>query len=109
MSTLVPMMSAGIRSGVNWMRLNEQSMTSASGPHEHRLAQAGHALEQRVAVGDEADQRLPDEVVLADDDRLDLGLDALGRGRRTPRPRARLAVRLLERRLGHRLLLAWPG
>ena len=39
------------------------------GAHEHRLAQAGHALEQRVAVGDQADQRLPDEVVLADDDR----------------------------------------
>ena len=44
-------------------------------PHEHRLAQAGHAFEQRVAVGDEADQRLPDELVLADDDCLDLGLD----------------------------------
>ena len=38
------------------------------GPHEHRLAQAGHALEQRVAVGDEADQHLSDEVVLAHDD-----------------------------------------
>ncbi len=44
--------------------------------HEHRLAQAGHALEQCVAVGDEADQRLPDEIVLADDDRLDLCLDS---------------------------------
>ena len=29
MRMFVPVMSAGIRSGVNWMRLNEQSMTSA--------------------------------------------------------------------------------
>ncbi len=94
------MMSAGIRSGVNWMRLNEQSMTSAIVRHEHRLAQAGHALEQRVAVGDEADQRLSDEVVLADDDRLDLRLD---------RPRAvgelldgdLIGRRSLERGLSH--------
>ncbi len=31
------------------------------GAHQHRLAQAGHALEQRVAVGEQADQRLADE------------------------------------------------
>jgi hypothetical protein len=43
--------------------------------HEHRLAQARHTLEQGVAVGDEADERLSNEVVLADDDALDLGLD----------------------------------
>ena len=29
MRMLVPVMSAGIRSGVNWMRLKVQSMTSA--------------------------------------------------------------------------------
>ena len=79
------------------------------GSHEHRLAQARHALEQRVAVGDEADQRLPDEVVLADDDRLDLATRSLGRGRRTPRRRAQLGRRSLERRLGHRLSYSWTG
>jgi hypothetical protein len=45
------------------------------GAHQHRLAQARHSLEKGVAVGDEADQRLADEIVLAHDDRLDLGLD----------------------------------
>ena len=68
-------MSAGIRSGVNWMRLNVAVDDVGEGADEHRLAQAGHAFEQRVAVGDQADQRLPDEVVLADDDALDLAFD----------------------------------
>ena len=30
LKTLVPVMSAGIRSGVNWMRLNSQAMDCAS-------------------------------------------------------------------------------
>ena len=47
-------------------------------PDEHRLAEAGHALEQDVAVGEEAGQRLADEVALADDDPADLALDGLG-------------------------------
>jgi hypothetical protein len=45
-----------------------------------------------VAVGDQADQRLPDEVVLADDDRLDLGFDC-----------ARMVCELFDRNLGR-----WP-
>ena len=51
--------------------------------HEHRLAEAGHALEQHVAVGEQADERVPHELALADDDLADLGLDrprALGEG-----------------------------
>ena len=35
--------------------------------HQQRLAQAGHAFEQRVPAGDQADQRLPHELVLPDD------------------------------------------
>ena len=50
----------------------------ADGPHEHRLAEAGDALEQDVAVGEEAGQRLADERGLADDDPADLALDGLG-------------------------------
>ena len=47
-------------------------------PDEHRLAEAGHALEQDVAVGEQAGQRLADELALADDDAADLALDGLG-------------------------------
>ncbi|MEJ7697442.1 MAG: hypothetical protein WKF78_12675 [Candidatus Limnocylindrales bacterium] len=47
-------------------------------PHEHRLAETGHALQQDVAVGKEAGQRLSNEVTLADDDPTDLALDDLG-------------------------------
>ena len=75
---LVPVMSAGMRSGVNWIRLNVQSMTSRDRPDEHRLAQSRDALEQHVAVREEADEGVADEVLLADDDLADLGLDAPG-------------------------------
>ena len=47
-------------------------------PHEHRLAEAGHALEQHVAVGEQPGQGLADELALADDDPADLALDGLG-------------------------------
>ena len=43
--------------------------------HQHRLAEAGHAFQQRVRVGHEADEHLPNELVLAHDDLLDLTLD----------------------------------
>ena len=48
-------------------------------PDEHRLAEARHALEQDVAVGEQPGQRLADEVALADDDPADLGLDRRAR------------------------------
>ena len=47
-------------------------------PHEHRLAEARHALEQDVAVRQQAGQCLADEVALADDDPADLAFDRLG-------------------------------
>ena len=50
---------------------------------EHRLAEARDAFEQDVAVGEQAGQRLADELALADDDPPDLALDglrALGEG-----------------------------
>ncbi len=62
MRMFVPVMSAGIRSGVNWIRLNDAVDDVGDGPHEHRLAEAGHALEQDVAVGEEAGERLADEL-----------------------------------------------
>ena len=72
---LVPVMSAGIRSGVNWMRLNCEVERFGQRPHQHRLAQAGHAFQQRVAAADQADQHVAHDVRLADHDRADFFLD----------------------------------
>jgi hypothetical protein len=49
-----------------------------NGAHEQRLAEAGHSLQQRVAAGEEGDQRLPDEIGLAHDHPAHLGLDGAG-------------------------------
>ena len=46
MMMLVPMMSAGIRSGVNWMRLKLQVEHLGQRADQQRLAQARHAFEQ---------------------------------------------------------------
>ena len=62
MRMFVPVMSAGIRSGVNWIRLNVQSMTSAIVRTSIVLPRPGHALEQDVAVREQAGQRLADEL-----------------------------------------------
>ena len=61
-------MSAGIRSGVNWMRLKLRSRICGQRADQQRLGQAGHAGQQAVPAGEERDQQLIDDVVLADDD-----------------------------------------
>jgi len=45
------------------------------GAHQHRLAEAGNALQERVRPGQEADERLSHELVLSDDEPADLALD----------------------------------
>ena len=50
---------------------------AAQRPHEERLAQAGHALDQHVAVGEQGHQRAQHQFVLADEDLADLGGDAV--------------------------------
>ena len=70
-------MSAGIRSGVNWMRLKTRWRICASGLDEQRLGQTRHAGDQAMAAGEERDQHLIDHRVLADDDLADLAEDAL--------------------------------
>ncbi|CCH69702.1 hypothetical protein BN10_300043 [Phycicoccus elongatus Lp2] len=42
---------------------------TGQGLGEHRLADTGHVLDQEVALGEQRDQRRPDDVVLALDDR----------------------------------------
>ena len=73
----MPVMSDGIRSGVNWMRLKSRSRISASVLISSVLARPGHAGDQAVAAGEERDQHLLDDLVLPDDDLAQLGEDAL--------------------------------
>ena len=73
-------MSAGTRSGVNWMRWNSTPSALGEGLDRQRLGQAGHALDQEVAAGQEGDDHPLEQAVLADDDPLDLVEDLLERG-----------------------------
>ena len=68
----VPVMSDGIRSGVNWMRENFSSSTRASVWIEQRLRQARHADDQAVAADEQRQQHLMHGVCLADDQLLQL-------------------------------------
>ena len=49
-------------------------MQSASVRTVSVLARPGHALEQDVAAGEQADEQALDHVLLADDDLADLGV-----------------------------------
>ena len=62
--TSVPVMSDGIRSGVNWMRLKLTASGDVGQRADHqRLGQAGHAFEQAVAAGEDGDEQLLDDLV----------------------------------------------
>ena len=60
-------MSDGIRSGVNWMRLKLRFSAVGQRADHQRLGQARHADEQAVAAGEDGDQQLFDDPLLADD------------------------------------------
>jgi hypothetical protein len=64
--TSVPVMSDGMRSGVNWMRLKLRSsdIVCASERDQHRLRQPRHAHEQAVAAREDRDHQLVDDIVL---------------------------------------------
>ncbi len=47
----------------------------AEGAHEQGLGEAGHALEQDVAVGEEGEEEAFDDFILADDGAGDFGAD----------------------------------
>ena len=68
----MPVMSEGIMSGVNWMRLKERLEDPGDGADEQGLGQAGHAHEQDVSAGKESDQELFNHEILADDRLADL-------------------------------------
>ena len=60
-------MSEGIRSGVNWMRLNPSDIVFASELTSKRLRQAGNAHQQAVAPRENGDHHLIDDVLHAHD------------------------------------------
>ena len=81
---------------MNWMRWNVVWIVSASVLHRERLREAGHALEQHVAAGEQADEQALDHVVLADDAARDLFEDRLHQRRVRRRGDARVATRSLR-------------
>ena len=64
----MPVTSVGIKSGVNWMRLNVRPSAFASVRTSKRLGRARHARDQAVAADEQRHQQMLDDVVLADDD-----------------------------------------
>ncbi len=84
----VPVMSLGIRSGVNWIRLKLRSSASASGRTIRVLASPGTPIEQGVAAGEDGGQDPVDDVFLAH--------DALGHLALEPGDRADQALELLD-------------
>ncbi len=71
-------MSDGIRSGVNWMRLNLQIDGLGELLDEQRLGEPGDAAQQAVAAGEKRNQNLADDALLADDGLGQLALEAAG-------------------------------
>ena len=72
---MLPTMSAGIRSGVNWMREYFKMQNAGEGPQQGGLAQSGNAFQQHVAAGKHADENAVDDFLLAYDDFSDLCAD----------------------------------
>ena len=56
LKTETPVTSEGSRSGVNWMRAHRAVDAAGQRLAEHRLADAGHVLDQQVALGEQHDQ-----------------------------------------------------
>ena len=70
------MISEGIRSGVNWMRLKLSPRVSAGRLDHQRFAEPGNAFDQNMAAAKERGQELSDDVAMADDDARDFALGA---------------------------------
>ena len=62
---------------MNWMRWKLVLDRLGERLHRERLREAGHALEQHVAAGEQPDEQPLDHVVLADDAAGDLFEDRL--------------------------------
>ena len=101
---VVPTMSAGIRSGVNWMRLKRSDSTSPSVRTSSVLPRPGTPSSRMWPPGEERQQHLVHGLVLTDDDLAQLVFDL-------PRPRHEVGdsraidLGVLERQVGH----YWPS
>ncbi len=62
---------------MNWMRRGVDRQRPRQRLDRQGLGEPRHALDQHVAAGEQADQHAVEEVVLADDDAAQLGLDPL--------------------------------
>ena len=62
---------------MNWMREKSAWIASDSRFDQQCLGQAGHAFQQDVAVGQQADQNALDQRFLADHDLVDFGQQVL--------------------------------
>ena len=71
--TSVPVTSDGMRSGVNWMREKVRCERARQRRDEQRLGETGHADQQAVPAGEQRDERLLDDGVVADDHLAQLG------------------------------------
>ena len=63
----MPVMSLGIKSGVNWIRLKSRRQRLGERVHHQGFGEPGNALQDAVAAGENGDQKLIDDVVLAHD------------------------------------------
>ena len=75
--TLVPIRSAGIRSGVNWIALELQVQRLGQRPDQQRLAQPRHAFEQHMAAGDQGGKGIIHDIAEPDNDLADLAAQRL--------------------------------
>ena len=66
-STSVPVMSLGMRSGVNWIRFDCQRERLRQACHERGLCQAGHAHQQAVAAREQRHEQQLHRRLLPDD------------------------------------------
>ena len=80
----VPTMSEGTRSGVNCSAGERAGHGAGERLDGQRLGHAGHALEQAVPAGQQADHHALDQALLTDDDPLDLEHHPFERRRRRP-------------------------
>ena len=76
-STSEPMMSEGIRSGVNWMRLASSPSTLPSVSTSSVLARPGTPISSACPPDKDGDERALDHLLLAEDHRRGGFLDAL--------------------------------
>ena len=76
----VPVISEGIRSGVNWMRLNTRPSVCAMVLTISVLAVPGQPGNQAMSADEQRGQDLIEDLILSDDHLPDLRENALARG-----------------------------